>query len=73
LANKSSGIVRFEVAGKQIERLAVPTEVLHDLRGQLDEIPGDIRAGEGFHGDFAEQAVEQVAEFVENRFHLAVC
>ena len=60
------------MAGEEIERFAVPAEVFHDLRGQFDEVPGDVGAGERFHGDLAEQAVEQVAELVENRLHLAV-
>ena len=36
LGNRLAG---FVMAGEEIERLAVPTEVLHDLRGQLDEVP----------------------------------
>jgi hypothetical protein len=60
------------VAGEEIERLAVPAEVFHDLRWQLDEIPRHVGARKRFHGHLAEHAVKQVAELVEDRLHLAV-
>jgi len=62
----------FVVAGEQVERLAIPAEIFHDLRGQFDEIPGDVGAGKRFDGHIAEQAVEEVAELVENRFDFRV-
>ena len=65
-------LVGLEVACEEIQRFPVPAEILHDLGRELDEIPRHVRARQGFHGDLAEQAVQQVAEFMENRFHLAM-
>src|SRR6185436_11222913 len=48
LWNRSAG---FEMAGQQIQRFALPAPVLHDLRGQLNEIPRDAGAGEAAHFD----------------------
>ena len=69
LRDRLAGLV---VAREQIEGLAFPTEVLHDLRGQLDEVPRHVGACQRFHRHLAEQVVEQVAELVEDRLHLAV-
>ena len=62
----------FVMAGEEIERRAVPTEVLHDLRGQLDEIPRHVGAREGFDRHLAEHAVQQVAELMEDRLDLVM-
>ena len=51
LGNRLAG---FEVAGEEIQRFAVPTEILHDLRGQFDKIPRDIGSSERFHFDLTE-------------------
>ena len=63
---------RFVMAGEEIERLAIPAVVLHNLRGQLNEVPGDIGARERFHFHFAQQRMQQVAELVEDGFDFAV-
>ena len=72
--NRSSGIgcAGFLVAREQVERLALPAPVLHDLRGQLDEIPGHAGAGQAAHFHAAQQVVQQVAEFVEDGLHFAM-
>ena len=41
-------------------------------RGQLDEIPGDVGAGQGADFHAAQQVVQQVAELVEDGLHFAV-
>ena len=46
------------VAGEEVERFALPAPVLHDLRGQLDEIPRHVRAGETPHRHVRERVVE---------------
>ena len=50
--NRLAGLV---VAREQIERLALPAPVLHDLRGQLDEIPRHVGAGQAAHFHAAQQ------------------
>ena len=60
------------VAGEDGEGLFLPAPVLQDLRRQLDEIPGDAHAGEGFHFDFTEEVMEQMTKFVEDRGDLVV-
>ena len=50
-----------------------PTQVLHELAGQLDRIPLD--AGDARHAeivDAREQVVQAVAELVEQRLHVVV-
>ena len=66
---RGAGLV---VAGEDGEGLFLPTPVLENLRRQLDEIPGDADAGEGFDFDLAEEVVKQVTEFVEDRGDLVV-
>ena len=55
------------VAGEDGEGLFLPAPVLEDLRRQLDEIPSDAHAGEGFDLDLAEEVMEQVTKLVEDR------
>src|SRR5689334_21528845 len=55
---------RLEVTGKQVQRLALPAPVLHDLRRQLDEIPGHTGSREAAHFHAAEEVMQQVAELV---------
>lgn len=66
------GFVRLVVAGKAVEALPLPAPILHDLGGQLDEVPGHVDAVERLHFDLAAEVVEEVSEFVENRLDLAV-
>src|SRR5690606_24843923 len=68
-----NGLSRFEMSREKVERLAVPAEVFHDLRWQFDEIPRHGGSCERFHRHIAKQAVQKMAEFMENRFHFAVC
>ena len=60
------------MAGEIVEAVAVPTEILHDLRGQFHEIPRDVDAIQGFDLHVAQQVMQQVAEFVEDGLHFAV-
>ena len=60
------------VRGEEIEAAPLPAPVLHDLRGQLDEVPGDVRAGEASNAHAAEAVVQQVAELVKERLDLAM-
>src|ERR1035438_1500905 len=54
------------VAREQVQRLAFPAPVFHDLRGQFHKIPS--HAGAGQRADFhaAQQVVQQVAELVKD-------
>ena len=63
---------RLEVAREQVERPALPAPVLHDLRRQLDEVPGHVGAGQRAHFDAAQAVVQQVAELVKDRLDFAV-
>ena len=58
--------------GEAIEAEAVPREVFHDLGGELDEVPDDVNAVEGFEFDVAEEVVKEMAEFVEDGFDFVV-
>jgi hypothetical protein len=69
LGQRLAGLV---VPGDEVEARALPAPVLHDLRGQLDEVPGDVRAGEAAHLDVAREVVEQVAELMGDGLDLAV-
>ena len=60
------------MAGEEVDDGAFPGEVLHDLAGKFNEVPGDADAGEGGNGGTAEGEVEQVAEFVEQGDDLAM-
>jgi len=55
----------FENARKRAERLFLPAPVLHDLRGQLHEVPGHVGAHLMAHLDLAQAQVQQVSELVE--------
>ena len=63
---------RFIVPGEHVQGLALPAPVLHDLRRQLDPVPGDVRTGEALDFDTAQQVVQQVTEFMEDRLDLAM-
>ena len=60
------------VVSKQIQRLAFPAPVLHDLRGQLDEIPRHAGACQAAHFHAAEQVMQQVSKLVENGLGFAM-
>ena len=64
--------LRHRLAGLVVQReapqhLGLLQPVLVELRRQLDEIGGDAGAGNPRIGDVGEQAVQRVAEFVEQR------
>ena len=65
-------LARLIVAREQIERRALPAPVLHDLRGQLDKIPRHAGAGQRADLHPAQQVMQQMAELVENRLHIAM-
>src|SRR5580700_1734856 len=67
--NGSAGLI---MTGEQIERLAFPGPVFHDLRGQLDEVPGHVGAGEAAHLDAAEAMMQKMPELVEDGLHFAM-
>ena len=69
LGNRLAGLV---VAREQVERLALPAPVLHDLRRQLDEVPGHVGAGQDCASRRGSAVVQQVAELVEDGLHFAV-
>ena len=60
------------VPGEQVQGLALPAPVLHDLRRELDPVPRDVRAGQALDFDSAQQVVQQVSELVEDRLDLAM-
>lgn len=66
------GGVGLVVPGEEVEALAFPAPVFEDLGGELNEVPGDLNAVEGFDFDIAEDVVEEVAEFVEDGFDFVV-
>ena len=54
------------VGGEQVQYLALPTEIFHELRGQLDRVPGHaVDAGHADPVHAREHVVQAVAEFVE--------
>ena len=55
------------MAGKAPQHLRLLQPVLVELRRQFDEIGGDAGAGNHRIGDVRQQAVQPVAEFVEQR------
>ncbi len=57
---------------KQIERLAFPAPVLHDLAGQFDEVPRHGGAGQALHFHAAQHMMQQMAELMEDGFHFAM-
>src|SRR5207249_6594161 len=52
--------------------LPFPAPVLHDLRRQLDEIPGDVRPSQAPHLHPAQAVMQQVTELVKNGLDLTV-
>ena len=60
------------MAGEYVEGFTLPAPVLHDLRRELDEIPGDVRAREAPHRHPRQQVVHQVAELVKEGLHFAM-
>jgi len=65
---RSSGMAgRFPNGAREIERFRSHTS-LHDLRGSSDEIPRDAGSGEAADFDAAQEVMQQMAEFVKNRF-----
>ena len=58
--------------GEEIEARALPRPVLHDLRGEFDEVPRDIYAIERLDFHFAKEVMEQVPKLVKDRLHLAM-
>ena len=71
-------IVRQQFAGlpmarEQIQRVALPGEIFHELARQLDRIPLDaVDAGDAGIIDFGQQMMQAVSEFVEQRGHFIV-
>src|SRR5579864_3233887 len=60
------------MARKQIQRVALPAPILHDLRGKLDKIPGDVRSSKAADFDAAQAVMQQMSEFVKNSLDFAV-
>ena len=60
------------VAREEVEGFALPAPVLHDLRGDLDPVPGDVDAAARGDLDARGGVVEEVAELVEEGADLAV-
>ena len=58
------------MAGETAQRLGSLEPMLEQLRGQLDEVARDIRAGEQWIGDVRQHAVQGVAELVEQGVRL---
>ena len=58
------------MAGETAQRLGPLQPMLEQLRGQLDEVARDVRAGEQRIGDVRQHAVQGVAEFVEQGVRL---
>ena len=62
----------LEVPREKIQSFALPAPVLHDLRGQLDEIPGHVRPGQAAHFHLAQAVMQQMAELVKNGLDFAM-
>ena len=60
------------VPRKQIQRIAFPGPVLHDLRRQLHEIPGHVHSGKSAQFHAGQTMVQQMAELVKNGLHLTM-
>ena len=52
------GRVRLVVTSEEREGLFFPAPVLENLRRELDEVPGDTHACEGFDFDLGEDVVQ---------------
>ena len=64
--------LRHRLAGLVVQReaaqhLRLLNPVLEKLRGKLDEVAGDMRAGNARIGHVRQHAVQRVAEFMEER------
>jgi hypothetical protein len=68
VGDRLAGLV---VAREQVQRLALPAPVLHDLRGQFHEIPGHAGARQAADLHAAQQVMQQVPELVEDGGHFA--
>ena len=60
------------IGGESVENFFVPDPVLQHLRRRFDEIARHIGAGEAAIFRARHDRVQRVAEFVEERFHVAV-
>ena len=69
---RGDGLAAFVMLREEIEALAFPAEVFHQLRGQLDEVPVNTDAIERGNFDVAAELVQQVAELMENGADLVV-
>ena len=69
LGNRLSGLV---MPREEIQRLALPAPVLHDLAGQFDEIPRYGRARQAAHFNTAQHMMQQMPELMEDGFHFAM-
>ncbi len=63
----------LEMAGDEVQGLALPAPVLHELAGQFHRVPGHAAdAGHRQVIDAGEHVVQAVAELVEQGGHLVV-
>ena len=65
--SRGERLAGVDVAGVRVEDLGPVDPHLVDLAGELDEVAEDVRAREVRVGDRREQAVQGVAELVEER------
>ena len=68
LGHRLAGLI---MGSEGVEEVGLDGEVLHQLRGQLYEVPIDAGAREAGEARVGEDAVQGVAEFVEEGFHFA--
>ena len=59
--------------GKRTKEFFLDREVLHELRGQFDEVPPHIRATQTLEAGIGKHAVQRVAELMQESLHLAQC
>ena len=59
--------------GEGTQELFFDGEVLHELRGQLDEVPPHIGATQTLETGIGKHAVQRVTELVEEGLHLTQC
>ena len=60
------------VPGEERKGLLFPSPILHDLRGEFDEIPRDVDARHGSDRDGGGQVMKEMSELVEYGLHLGV-
>jgi hypothetical protein len=65
--NGLAGLVMQRVA---LQHLGLERPVLEQLRRQLDEVLQHVRAGQALVGHLRQEAVQTVAELVEQRAHV---